>query len=72
MSEIKILRQKIYRLFSYRIILNALVLIFTLIPSILVLTVSKSYITNYVMQRYISSYTGSIESEFSDNISSFI
>lgn len=72
MRIIKNLKQKFLRLFSYRILLIVIVLIFTLVPSILVFSVSKNYISSYVMQRYISNYVGSIESEFSDNISSFI
>lgn len=72
MKKINRLKQKLLHLFSYRIILNAVVLIFTLVPSILLFGASKSYISNYVMQKYISNYTGSIETEFSDNISSFI
>ena len=72
MKKINRLKQKLLHIFSYRILLNAVVLIFTLVPSILLFSMSKSYISNNVMQKYISNYVGSIEAEFSDNISSFV
>lgn len=52
--------------------LTSIVLIFTLVPSILVLSLSKNYITNFAARRYISDYVSTIEEEFGENISSFI
>ena len=68
----KISFNKIAQIFSYKFILSAIIIFFTVAPSLCTYLTLKSYVNNVVMNEYITDCMNAVETKLSDTVSNLI
>lgn len=68
----KISFNKIAQIFSYKFILSAIIIFFTVLPSLGTYLALKSYVNDVVMNEYITDYMNAVETKLSDTVSNLI
>ena len=64
--------KKLTQFFSYKILLTVIIIVFTVVPSIVMLTMAKSHISSTITNEYINDYINAIDKKTSENISSLV